>query len=183
MAKSSPMRVRRISKEVFLTDEPIVRFTRSHASALKKLLPSSRRGRVRFCAHRDAGDPIHEMIIAFRRDSYIQPHMHFRKSESFHVIEGKVDIVIFDRRGRIRHVIPLGDYRSGCTFFYRIEDAVFHTLIIRSPRLVLHEITKGPFRLGDAAYAPWAPAGDDPAVARQFMKDLARKVDVFTSAH
>lgn len=183
MAKSSPMRMRQISKEVFITDEPIVRFTRSHTAALKKLLPSSHRGRVRFCAHRDAGDPLHEMIIAFRRDSYIQPHMHLHKSESFHVIEGKVDIVLFDRRGRIRDVIPLGGCNSGRTFFYRIEDAVFHTLVIRSARLVLHEITRGPFKLGDAVYAPWAPPGDDPAVARQFMKDLARKVAAFTAAH
>ena len=175
------MRMRRTSKEVFNTDEPIVRFTRQHVEMLKKLLPSARRGRVRFCAHRNAKEPIHEMIIAFRRDSYIQPHMHLRKSESFHVVEGKVDIVIFDRRGGIRNVIPLGDYSSGRSFFYRIEDAVFHTLVIRSPRLVLHEITKGPFKVGDAVYAPWAPTDGEPVAARNFMKDLARKVDDFTT--
>ena len=175
-----PMRMRKVSPEVFITDEPIVRFTRGHLADLKKLLPASRRGRVRSCAHRSAKDPLHEMIIAFRRDSYIQPHRHFDKSEAFHVIEGQVDIVLFDRRGRIRDVIPLGPCsKARRAFFYRIEEAVFHTLVIRTPRLVLHEITRGPFREGDAAYAPWAPKDDDPAAAAAFMRELARRVDAF----
>jgi cupin fold WbuC family metalloprotein len=77
--------------------------------------------------------------------------------ESFHIIEGKVDILLFDENGRINNLIPMGDYAGGRKFFYRLPPSHFHTLIIRSEVLVFHEITNGPFNPDDTVWADWAP--------------------------
>jgi len=51
-------------------------------------------------------------LIVLSGNTYIRPHKHLAKSESFHVIEGLVDIVILDDQGAITEVIQLGDFQS-----------------------------------------------------------------------
>ena len=43
-------------------------------------------------------------------------------------------------------IVPLGQPGSGRPFYYRMSKPFFHTLIIRSELLIVHEITNGPFR-------------------------------------
>ena len=50
----------------------------------------SARQRARICAHPVTDDPLHEMIICLNRGTYIRPHRHAGKSESFHMIEGEL---------------------------------------------------------------------------------------------
>ncbi len=78
--------------------------------------------------------------------SYIRPHKHPGKSEAFHIVEGEVDIVVFKDDGEIDQVVPLGRPGGGRSFYYRMSKPFFHTLIIRSDLLIVHEITNGPFR-------------------------------------
>ena len=57
--------------------------------------------------HRDLNDLLHEMIIVIDKNSYIRPHKHLWKSESFHLIYGEADIVIFNDYGEIVNIIEL----------------------------------------------------------------------------
>ena len=175
------MRLREITREVYVADEPIVNIAREEIEFLKSKVIGAPRGRVRLCAHRDSGDSVHEMIIVLTQTSYVRPHKHFGKSESFHIIEGAANVIVFDDDGNIIEVIPLGDFLSGKRFYYRLADPKFHTLIIRSDALVIHETTSGPFKKGDALFAPWAPDEDDPTAGRQFMQNLSRSADEFLS--
>src|SRR5687767_10943614 len=70
------------------------------------------RKRARICAHPSAADPLHEMIICLDRGTYIRPHRHAGKSESFHIIDGELDVVLFEDDGAIREVIRMGPYQS-----------------------------------------------------------------------
>ena len=56
-------------------------------------------GRARICTHTSDKSPVQEMVIAFTRETYVHPHRHIEKSESFHVIEGELAVVFFDDSG------------------------------------------------------------------------------------
>ena len=173
------MRVKFVNNEVSVADERIVRVGREDVDALKASARSTARFRSRLCAHKQSSDRLHEMIIVLGRPSYIRPHKHQAKSESFHVIEGELDVVIFDETGLVTDVVEMGDYRSGRNFFYRLEDPLFHTLIIRTPEVVFHETTNGPFRREDTIFAPWSPEENDVVEVERFMKVTASAVGQF----
>ena len=81
------MRLKQHSMEVLRADETIVRLGQTEIAALQAALAQSSRGRSRICAHRDSSDSLHEMLIVLSRASYIRPHKHFGKSESFHIVQ------------------------------------------------------------------------------------------------
>jgi cupin fold WbuC family metalloprotein len=120
------------------------------------------------------------MLIVLERRTYIRPHKHSGKSESFHIVEGVVDVVVLDDLGEIQEVIPMGDYASGRAFYWRHSDARYHTLLIRSERLVIHETTNGPFR-ADSTFAPWSPEESNKSGAQEFVSGLSRRVEEFLS--
>jgi len=131
------------------------------------------------CTHRNTEDLLHEMFIVHTRDAYIRPHKHLGKPESFHIIEGTVDVFVFEEDGRVREVIKMGEYLSGRPFYYRINDPLYHTLIIRSDVLVFHETTSGPFNRADAIFAPWAPEESNPVGYEVFMGKLLQAAEKF----
>jgi len=177
------LRFTTINDEVLYADGPIVKLGESEIDFLKQRAAANRRKRIRLCAHRDVQDPLHEMIIVLRNDSYIRPHRHVEKAESFHIVEGQVDVVIFDRAGKITEVVQMGDYRSGHKFFYRLSVPDFHTLLIRSDYVVFHETTNGPFDSARSIYAEWAPDDADKAAVSVFTSNLAEEVRVFLHHH
>lgn len=167
---------RKISDEVWVARQPVVRVDARDIADLAALARTAPRGRVRLCAHPDSGDPLHEMFIALRGDCYIRPHRHHGKSESFHLVSGRVDVVIFDDTGGVNEVVSLAASDDRTAFFYRLAAPMFHTLLIRSEVLVIHEITNGPFVPGDAEQASWAPVETDDTAARAYLADLSRRV-------
>jgi cupin fold WbuC family metalloprotein len=150
--------LQKINDEVFIATESIVRFDKRAVEFIKEKALGNRRGRARICAHKDAQDSLHEMLIAIRSDSYICPHRHANKVESFHLIEGRADVVILHEDGKVMDVIKLG---SDYNFYYRLGTPHYHTLLIYSPVLVIHEITNGPFNPSDSDFADFAPMQDD----------------------
>jgi cupin fold WbuC family metalloprotein len=161
--------LRRLNDEVFLSSAPIVRIGREEVEFLKRQASLNDRKRARICAHRSNEDALHEMIIAIDHRSYIHPHRHLQKSESFHIVEGEVDVVLFDDAGNVVDLMQLGDASTGRAFFYRLADSLFHTLLIRSDVLVVHETTNGPFLREATVLAPFAPAENDVAAASAYV--------------
>jgi len=157
---------------VFLTDDSFTRINRKDIEFLKKQSKLTRRKRARICAHRENDDIVQEMIIAFHSDSYIHPHKHVNKTESFHILEGTVDIIIFDDEGEIRDVIKLGEPKSSRAFFYRLTNNMFHTLLIKTEYLVLHEVTTGPFDRSRTILADFAPDEDNAKEVSEYTSKL-----------
>ena len=146
--------LKRINDEVFIATDEIVRFDRDAIRFLKEQAQTSARGRSRICAHKHPENSLHEMLIAISFESYIRPHRHENKVESFHLIEGEADIVIFSNDGDVRDVIHLGDPGN---FYYRLDTPSYHTLVVRSPLLVIHEVTNGPFDSNASDFASFSP--------------------------
>jgi cupin fold WbuC family metalloprotein len=165
------MKSRKVSANVFVTDDEIVQVDRSVVDMLREAAPGAPLKRVRFNAHGGAGEVVQEMILAVSRDSYIPPHKHPGKSESFHIVEGEVDVVLFDDGGQIREVVHLGNLLSGKPFYYRTSQAYFHAVVIQSDFAIFHETTNGPFIKEETILAPWAPRAEGP-VAEKYLAGL-----------
>ncbi|MGJ4947782.1 WbuC family cupin fold metalloprotein [Bradyrhizobium sp. HKCCYLS20291] len=170
------------SPEVFLAEGPISAVGAAEINTLKAAVAASPKRRARINAHPDGEDQLHEMIIAIDASSYIRPHKHPGKSEAFHIIEGEVDIVVFDDNGEIERVVELGPPGGQRPFYYRMSNAFFHTLIIRSDLLIVHEITNGPFRPGASLFADFAPEDSDAAKAAAYQAELVRRVAALQDA-
>jgi len=166
------MRTKRESAEVLYADDRIVTVDAAAIADLKRAAEGNERKRIRICAHRAVDDRLHEMVIVHAFDAYVRPHKHVGKSESFHVIEGHVDVVIFADDGAIADVIEMGTFQSGRPFFYRIADPLYHTLLIRSPVLVFHETTSGPFKREQTVFAPWAPEDGHRGAVDRYLTEL-----------
>ncbi len=163
------------NSEVMVAKEGLLQVNFKQIKALKQKALHNDRQRIRLCAHRDLTDKIHEMIIVHVRDTYVPPHKHPNKTESLHIIEGEVDLVIFSEDGDIIDVVGMGDYASGHKMYCRLSEAYFHTLLIKSDFLVFHETINGPFNRQDTIFAPWAPAENDVESTQKYADQLKKK--------
>ena len=170
------MRTHELNEEVLIADGPLVDLTRADVAQLKELALKNLRRRIRVCAHPDSKNSLHEMLIVHTRGAYIRPHKHLGKSESVHVVEGEADVVFFDESGVVDEHIAIGPYESNRPFYYRIEDPLFHTLLVASDFLVMHEVTNGPFDRNETVFAPWAPEEDDVEAIDAFQQRVAALV-------
>lgn len=146
-----------LNAAVYAPNTDIVKIDSNDIALLKEKVMETPDKRIRVCAHENAASCLHEMLIVMAKGSYIRPHKHKNKSESFHIIEGLLDVIVFDEVGNILDTIPMGNPESGKNFFYRLLAPYFHTLLLRTELVVFHETTNGPFQKADTVYAPWSP--------------------------
>ena len=170
------MKTDQINEEVLYVADDIVKADANDIEGLKQKAKLNLRRRIRICAHKDVKESIHEMLIVHEKSCYVHPHKHIGKTESFHIIEGLVDIIIFHENGEINKTISMGDYASGRKFFYRLPPSHYHTLIIQSDVLVFHEVTKGPFDPKNTILAPWAPPETNVDKVSKFMELIANSI-------
>ena len=172
----STLNLHKVNDEVFIARDPIVKIGPADVAFVKAKAAANGRKRARICAHKTIEDTLHEMVIAISAQSYIHPHKHFGKSESFHIIEGTVDVVVFDDDGNVENLVELGDPTTGRVFFYRLSEGTYHTLLIKTDYLVLHEATNGPFSSENTSLAPWAPHENHLFETAEYTKHLAKLV-------
>ena len=153
----------------FFEGVSIIELHERDLEALKRRAEGAPLRRSRLCLHRDVGEQVHEMVIAFCRDSYVRPHRHTDKSESFHVIEGELTVVFFDDRGEVTRLVAMAPQASGGAFLYRLNAPLWHTVVPEAEFVMLHETTSGPFVPEEREFAPWAPDEADEEGVRAFM--------------
>ena len=174
------LKLARVNDDVYIATEPIVRFDQWAVNFVREQALRSPLGRARICAHRGHEDPVHEMLIGISDASYVRPHRHEGKSESFHLVDGEVDVVILSDAGAIEDVITLGKQAS---FYYRLDTPRYHTLLLDSPVLIIHETTKGPFDRQHTRWAPFSPVEQTTPAARReaaaYLGQLRREVSAW----
>jgi dTDP-4-dehydrorhamnose reductase len=142
---------------------------------LKEAATKSVLRRARFCAHLSPDAEQHDMLIVSHRDTYVTPHRHLSKSETFVILEGFCEIVLFGERGDVEKIVKMGPAMSGRPFFYRMPPRQFHSLSIESDLLVFLESTKGPFDLSDREHATWAPDYKNSDGGKAFIEAIVGK--------
>lgn len=158
--------------EIFLGGRDMVVLSHAQLKRIKAMASKAPLRRARFCLHTDHRDKVQEMVIAFCKDSYVPPHRHRRKSESYHVIEGELEVVFFDDAGRVTRRLAMAAHRKGRPFLYRLSSPLWHTMVPRSKFVVLHETAAGPFVKSKSDLATWAPDPSDQKGVRAFLKRI-----------
>jgi len=164
--------------EVLYTKESIVNLTAQDLADIKKMAKLNSRQRIRICSHSSIDDKVHEMIIFHSKGTYVPPHKHLGKCESFHLISGEIDCVIFNNEGTITKTFPMGDYSSGKTFYYRIPADTFHTQLFTKDTF-FHEVTQGPFNRDETIIASWAPDEKDTLKTKKYMSDIIKEFSIY----
>ncbi|MBF0311429.1 MAG: WbuC family cupin fold metalloprotein [Magnetococcales bacterium] len=152
--------------------EEVLLLQRTQVEEIKRLAETAPMRRARICLHHTLEDPSQEMLIAFCQDSYIRPHRHLRRSETFHTVEGEVLVVLFDDAGKVTRTIVMKEVGSGGTFLYRLARPLWHMLIPLTPTAVIHEIAPGPFVPEESEFAPWSPEPGDGAAVTAYVQAI-----------
>jgi len=147
---------------------------------LQQMSERNSRRRARFCTHQSINDEVHEMIIFHGKGAYVRPHKHLLKTESFHLVKGRADVLVFNEDGDLKQVLNLGEYNSGNLFYYKVPDSCYHMQIFKDDT-VFHEVTKGPFQEKDTVCASWAPDEDQKLLVEQYIKELNEKVIIMNN--
>lgn len=159
-------------KDVVYFNNSLVKINKKDLNLLKKFSTNNRDKKSRYCNHKTKNSRLHEMIIFHKKGYYVRPHSHPNRSESVHLIKGRVDIVIFDKKEKILDIIKMGNYESGNIFYYRMNKELVHTFIIKSPYILFHETSLGPFKRRNTKFADWAPIKKN----CKFLHDLKKKI-------
>jgi cupin fold WbuC family metalloprotein len=122
-------------------------------SILRGDVKTSPRQRVRLCTHANMNAKLHEMFVCYMRNTKISRHKHLAKDESFHLLEGELDFIMFNETGDVKEIISMGTKDSGKPFYVRVPRDTYHTVAMTSDYCILHEGTAGPF---DRAHTVWA---------------------------
>lgn len=165
--------------EVLYVRDRLINLTKDTITTLLQQAQSNPRQRARICTHDAPTAPQHEMLIAMAHGNYVRPHRHVGKSESYHMISGSANFVLFDDGGDITDVLELGAQDTGKTFYCRIPERVFHTLIFTANWSVYHETTTGPLSREATEFADWSPAQEATEAKEAFMHELSERVDTF----
>ena len=175
------MNVTEFNEEVFYTKDAITCINQQSIDFLKSKAKNNRRKRARLCTHPGIDDALHEMLIVHFKGTYVQPHKHIMKSESFHIIEGSLGVVIFDDSGGVIQVVHMGEASSGLMFYYRLSESYFHSVIPLTETVVFHETTNGPFKREDMVSAPWAPKEEETEDAEIYFKSILPQLGPITN--
>lgn len=174
-----PVRMERISEEAYQCSDRLVYLRRSDIDRLKSDVPLTRRKRIRVLVHPGTSHSLHEMLVVYTKATYVRPNLHLGKDESLHILEGEADFVFFDENGSVIKVVQLSASDPAKDFFIRVPQGVFHTIVMNSEMLVIHEATPGPFLPADTLWAPWAPVDSDREACETFSTNLQNEMAAF----
>ena len=145
----------KISDGVFLLNQDYSVLNEDLIKSIKKDCLSNEKKRSRINFHRSSDELVQEMIIAMHKNTDIDVHAHKNKSESFHIIEGRICIVLFEGETNVemdRIYLSSKGYQN----YYRMNSEIFHLVVPLSEITIIHETTQGPFQTNSAIYPEWA---------------------------
>jgi cupin fold WbuC family metalloprotein len=176
------MALDQIDPQILVARSEVTIVGRAELDRVKAMAAANPRGLARICAHPNDDDPLHEMLLAIKPNRYIRPHAHRGKSESFHMMEGALTVVLFDDAGDILQLVDLSADGSGAPY-YRLARQQYHTVVPWNDMVVFHETTNGPFRRADTLFPEWGPPETDVAAGRAYLERLLARIEDFRRSH
>ena len=173
------MKYKEINEAVLYNQEKVCTLNYADLLHLQEKGLATTEQRTRLCVHDSPDDSIHEMFIVHTDDTYVRPHRHKTRAESFEVLKGEASLLLLSDSGEIEDVIELGELQSNKTFFFKMPAEMWHMLIIHSEVLVFKEVTQGPFDSSDCVFPDWAPPGRNCSQVKEYMSEMLAKVQYF----
>jgi len=136
----------------------------------------SPRLRMNYNFHPELSDPVQRLLNALEPWTYIRPHKHTTKEESFVLLRGTILAVSFNDDGTIRDHAILGQ-KTGIQGI-EFEENCFHMLTSLETGSAVFEIKEGPFvPHTEGSSAAWAPKEGTPE-AREFLAKVFRELGI-----
>jgi cupin fold WbuC family metalloprotein len=140
---------------------------------------TSPRLRMNYNFHPELSDPVQRLLNALEPWTYIRPHKHTTKEESFVLLRGTILAVSFNDDGTIRDhaILSATTGIQGIEF----EENTFHMLTSLETGSAVFEIKEGPFvPHTEGSSAPWAPK-EGTSDAKEFLAKVFRELGIVIS--
>lgn len=127
--------------------------------------------RMNYNFHTSMDALVHRMLNALEPGTYLPPHRHSDKEETYLVLRGKLIAFFFNDEGVVIEKTIL-DPLSG-KYGLEIPSGVWHSIISLESGTVIFEVKKGPYQpLPQEDIASWAPTPSDSKGIKDFMNLL-----------
>jgi len=127
--------------------------------------------RMNYNLHESLDAPIHRLLNALEPGTYLPPHRHADKEETYVVLRGSLLTFFYDDLGNITEKVCLNP--SAGIYGVEIPLGTWHSIIALEAGTVIFEIKSGPYKpLPPEDIALWAPAPSDLEGAAIFMKRM-----------
>jgi len=126
-------------------------FSRELYKQMKKIL-KKRDDKFRISLHSSTQSKLHNMVIGLKKGDIFPPHKH-KKDEAYQIVYGKLALVTFNKKGKIKKKIILSLNES---LIAKIEKNTYHGIVALTD-VIYHEIRLGPFiSKTDSTFPSWS---------------------------
>lgn len=149
------------------------RYTADRLSELAHSAAESDRLRTHLNVHEQLDANVQRLFVATEPDTYMRPHRHpeAHKWEFFVVLEGAIDLLIFDEDGTLLERIEMSPDRTRAV---EVPPNVWHAYVCQKPGTLALEIKEGAYiPTPEQDFAPWSPAekSAEAAAFREWMRE------------
>jgi cupin fold WbuC family metalloprotein len=122
--------------------------------------------------------PTQALVNAFRKGTYVQPHLHHDKDEYFIPLQGEVVVATFGYNGELS---ALERRKPGETYSH-VPPGIYHSAIPLTHEAVVLEVLNKPYVAETHKEgATWAPEENDervPEFQRKLMQDISQRLNI-----
>lgn len=131
----------------------------------------SPRLRMNYNLHASMDAPIHRLLNALEPETYLPPHRHADKEETYLVLRGSLMAFFYDDAGNVTEKVRLNPLEG--KYGLEIPPKTWHSIVVLESGTVIFEIKKGPYQpLPPEDLAPWAPQASDKEEVKAFMRRM-----------
>ena len=150
----------------------IKKYSAENFEELSAVAKASDRLRTNLNIHESPDAKVQRLFLAFEPGTYIRPHRHpqAHKWELFILLQGELDVLLFDDAGDILQRIPLS---AATTRVVEIPPNTWHSYVSKKSGTLALEIKQGAYLPSpEEDFLPMAPAENSAEVAAylQWMK-------------
>lgn len=151
---------------------PTKRLTEALLSELDGKAQASPRLRTNHNLHDGPAAAIQRLAVKLRHGTYIRPHRHAARWELGIVLQGRMDLLLFDDAGRLAERVTMTPVRG--TLALELPQGQWHSYVCVSDAATFFEVKEGPYDPATSSeFASWAPAEGD-AQAAAYLEWMSR---------
>ena len=144
----------------------IKNITTAELHELAKKAADSDRRRSHLNVHDALDAQVQRLFIATEPETYMRPHRHAEshKWEFFVVLEGAIDLLIFEEDGTLHQRIPMVPDKTRAV---EVPPGSWHAYVCQQSGTLALEVKEGAYiPTPEADFAPWSPAENTPGAPK-----------------
>jgi cupin fold WbuC family metalloprotein len=146
-------------------------YSSDRLDALKDTAASATRARAHLNVHEELDANVQRLFIATQPDTYMRPHRHreAHKWEFFIVLQGRIDLLVFDELGELQQRVALSAEQTRAV---EVPPRTWHAYVCMAADTLAMEIKEGEYLpTEEQDFASWSPA-ENTAQAPAFLAQM-----------